>query len=34
MLAGRHGIKLGDRVQISGMNGDVTDISWLQFQVR
>jgi ABC-type sugar transport system permease subunit len=34
MLVGRHGIKLGDRVQISGVTGDVTDISWLQFQIR
>jgi hypothetical protein len=34
MLVGRHGIKLGDRVQVSGMTGDVTDIGWLQFQVR
>jgi hypothetical protein len=34
MLVGRHGIKLGDRVQILGMSGDVTDIGWLQFQVR
>jgi Mechanosensitive ion channel len=34
MLVGRHGMKLGDRVQISGVTGDVTDISWLQFQVQ
>jgi len=34
MLVGRHGIKLGDRVQILGMSGDVADIGWLQFQVR
>ena len=34
MLVGRHGIKLGDRVQISGVTGDVTDIGWLQVQVR
>jgi small-conductance mechanosensitive channel len=34
MLVGRRGIKLGDRVQISGVTGDVTDIGWLQFQLR
>jgi hypothetical protein len=34
MLVGRHGIKLGDRVQISGVTGEVTDIGWLQVQVR
>lgn len=34
MLVGRHGIKLGDRVQISGVTGDVTDIGWLQFRIR
>jgi hypothetical protein len=34
MLVGRRGIKLGDRVQISGITGDVTDIGWLQFQIR
>ncbi|HVO60069.1 MAG TPA: mechanosensitive ion channel domain-containing protein [Terriglobales bacterium] len=34
VLVGRRGIKIGDRVQISGVTGDVTDIGWLQFQVR
>jgi len=34
LLVGRHGIKIGDRVQISGVTGDVTDISWLQFRLR
>jgi hypothetical protein len=34
ILVGRRGIKLGDRVQISGVTGDVTDIGWLQFQLR
>ena len=34
MLVGKRGIKLGDRVQISGITGDVADIGWLQFQIR
>lgn len=34
VLVGRRGIRIGDRVQISGVTGDVTDIGWLQFQVR
>ena len=34
MLVGRHGIRLGDRVQVSGVTGDVVNIGWLQFQVR
>jgi small-conductance mechanosensitive channel len=34
MLVGKRGIKLGDRVQISGTTGEVTDIGWLQFQIR
>jgi len=34
VLVGRHGIRLGDRVQISGTTGDVIDIGWLQFQIR
>ncbi|HVP42505.1 MAG TPA: mechanosensitive ion channel domain-containing protein [Terriglobales bacterium] len=33
VLVGRRGIRIGDRVQISGVMGDVTDIGWLQFQV-
>jgi len=34
VLVGRRGIRLGDRVQVSGVTGDVTDIGWLQFQLR
>ena len=34
VLVGRRGIRIGDRVQISGIAGDVTDIGWLQFQLR
>jgi Mechanosensitive ion channel, beta-domain len=34
VLVGKRGIRLGDRVQISGVTGDVSDIGWLQFQVR
>jgi len=33
VLVGRRGIRIGDRVEISGVTGDVTDIGWLQFQV-
>jgi Mechanosensitive ion channel len=33
ILVGRRGIRLGDRVQISGVTGDVTDIGWLQFRL-
>jgi len=34
LLVGRRGIRIGDRVEISGVIGDVTDIGWLQFQLR
>ena len=34
VLVGKRGIKIGDRVQISGVTGDVTDIGWLQFQLK
>ena len=34
VLVGRRGIRIGDRVQISGVTGDVTDIGWLQFQLE
>lgn len=34
LVVGRRGMKIGDRVQISGVTGDVTDIGWLQFQLR
>lgn len=33
VLVGRRGIKIGDRVRISGVTGDVTDIGWLQFRL-
>jgi hypothetical protein len=34
VLVGRRGIRVGDRVQISGVTGDVTDIGWLQFHLK
>jgi len=34
VLVGRRGIRIGDRVQISGVTGEVTDIGWLQFHVE
>jgi small-conductance mechanosensitive channel len=34
VLVGRRGIRIGDRVQISGVTGDVRDIGWLQFQLK
>ena len=34
VLVGRRGIRLGDRVQISGVTGEVIDIGWLQFQIK
>jgi len=34
VLVGRRGIRIGDRVQISGVTGDVTDMGWLQFQIK
>src|SRR5208283_4814672 len=34
VLVGKRGIRIGDRVQISGVTGDVTDIGWLQFQLK
>ncbi len=34
VLVGRRGIRIGDRVQISGVTGDVADIGWLQFQIK
>jgi Mechanosensitive ion channel len=33
-LVGKRGIRVGDRVQISGTTGDVTYLGWLQFQIR
>ncbi len=34
VLVGRRGIRIGDRVQVSGVTGEVTDIGWLQFQLK
>lgn len=34
LLVGKRGIRVGDRVQISGVTGDVTDIGWLQFRIH
>jgi small-conductance mechanosensitive channel len=34
LLAGKRGIRIGDRVQISGITGDVIDMGLLQFQLR
>ena len=34
VLVGKRGIRIGDRVQISGVTGDVTDMGWLQFQIK
>jgi Mechanosensitive ion channel len=34
VLVGRRGIRIGDRVEISSVIGDVMDIGWLQFQLR
>jgi small-conductance mechanosensitive channel len=33
VLVGKRGIRMGDRVEISGVIGDVNDIGWLQFQL-
>jgi small-conductance mechanosensitive channel len=34
LLVGKRGIRIGDRVQISGVTGDVIDMGLLQFQLR
>jgi small-conductance mechanosensitive channel len=34
LLVGKRGIRVGDRVQISGVTGNVTDIGWLQFRLQ
>jgi small-conductance mechanosensitive channel len=34
VLVGRRGLRIGDKVQISGVSGEVTDIGWLQFQIK
>jgi Mechanosensitive ion channel len=33
VLVSRRGIRIGDRLEISGVTEDVTDIGWLQFQL-
>jgi hypothetical protein len=34
LLVGKRGIRIGDRVQVSGVTGDVIDMGLLQFQLR
>jgi hypothetical protein len=34
LLVGKRGIRVGDRVQISGVTGNVIDIGWLQFRLQ
>jgi hypothetical protein len=34
LLVGKRGIRIGDRVQVSGVTGDVFDMGLLQFQLR
>jgi hypothetical protein len=34
LLAGKRGIRIGDRIQISGVTGDVMNMGLLQFQLR
>jgi len=34
LLVGKRGIRIGDRVQVSGVTGDVIDMGMLQFQLR
>jgi Mechanosensitive ion channel len=34
LLVGKRGIRIGDRVQISGITGDVVDMGLLQFQLK
>jgi hypothetical protein len=34
LLVGKRGIRIGDRVQVSGITGDVIDMGMLQFQLR
>jgi hypothetical protein len=33
-LVGKRGIRIGDRVQVSGVTGDVIDMGLLQFQLK
>ena len=34
LLVGKRGIRIGDRVQVSGVTGDVIDMGLLQFQLK
>ena len=34
VLMGKRGIRLGDRIQVSGITGDVINMGMLQFQLR
>jgi small-conductance mechanosensitive channel len=34
LLVGKLGLRIGDRVQISGVTGDISNIGLLQFQLR
>jgi small-conductance mechanosensitive channel len=34
LLVGKRGIRIGDRVEVSGVTGDVIDMGLLQFQLR
>jgi small-conductance mechanosensitive channel len=34
LLVGKRGIRIGDRVQVSGITGEVIDMGMLQFQLR
>jgi small-conductance mechanosensitive channel len=34
LLIGKHGRRIGDRVQLSGVTGDVINMGLLQFQLR
>jgi hypothetical protein len=34
LLVGKRGIRIGDRVQVSGITGDVINMGLLQFQLR
>jgi mechanosensitive ion channel-like protein len=34
LLVGKRGIRIGDRVQVSGVTGDVIDMGMLQFQLK
>jgi hypothetical protein len=34
VLMGKRGIRIGDRIQVSGITGDVTNMGMLQFQLR